>query len=127
MLELSKQDKGGRGASTAYQTSAGSGSNSSAHPAAGTTAAARASYHEPAAAAPPAGPDPDRPLDINTATRVRALYHFASPDITELDIERGDLIKVLGRGYREWWTGACKGKIGVSRDLIPEKTAAQRD
>jgi len=53
-------------------------------------------------------------MDINTATRVRALYTFSSNEVGELNFERGDMIKVLDRGFQEWWRGACNGKIGVS-------------
>lgn len=55
------------------------------------------------------------PLDINTATRVSALYTFSSQEVGELSFERGDVIKVLDRGFQEWWRGACNGKIGVCR------------
>ncbi|CAD6580443.1 MAG: ESCRT-0 subunit protein hse1 [Tremellales sp. Tagirdzhanova-0007] len=77
VLELSKQDKGGR-----YQPSA------------------------------PAADEADVP-DLNLATRVRALYTFASAELGELNFERGDVIKVLDRGFKEWWRGACNGKIGI--------------
>lgn len=112
MLELSKQDKGGRGTGSSYQPAgSGSGAGSSAQPVAASTAPLASSYsHAPA----PQAAEPERPLDINTATRVRALYNFTSADIGELDFERGDVIKVLDRGFREWWRGACNGKIGVS-------------
>jgi hypothetical protein len=69
--------------------------------------------HSPAPAAPPREPTPP-PLDINSATRVRALYTFSSNEVGELNFERGDMIKVLDRGFQEWWRGACNGKIGVS-------------
>ena len=59
-------------------------------------------------------PLPPAPLDLNTATRVRALYQFVSSEVGELNFERGDVIKVLDRGFKEWWRGACNGKIGVS-------------
>lgn len=58
-------------------------------------------------------PENDQPLDINTATRVRALYNFSSEDVGELNFERGDVIKVLDRGFKEWWRGAARGKIGI--------------
>jgi signal transducing adaptor molecule len=53
-------------------------------------------------------------VDINTATRVRAMYQFTSAEVGELNFERGDVIKVLDRGFKEWWRGACNGRIGVS-------------
>lgn len=54
-------------------------------------------------------------MDINNATRVRALYTFTSQEVGELNFERGDVIKVLDRGFKEWWRGACNGRIGVGR------------
>ncbi|WVN87815.1 uncharacterized protein L203_103010 [Cryptococcus depauperatus CBS 7841] len=58
--------------------------------------------------------EPELPrLDINTATRVRAIYPFTGQELGELDFERGDIIKVLDRGFKEWWRGACNGKIGI--------------
>lgn len=145
MLELSKQDKGGRTAPPqTYQSPSGaaSGSASGSGFAAQTSIATNAnnagrlasgsSYantngngnsngngyanpahtyeeYDPSQQAPPA----QQPLDPNTATRVRAIYPFASAEVGELNFERGDVIKVLDRGFKEWWRGACNGKIGV--------------
>ncbi len=75
-------------------------------------------------AAPPPDPDPEVP-DLNVATRVRALYTFTSAEVGELNFERGDVIKVLDRGFKEWWRGACNGKIGVSQ--IDEKCVKNDD
>jgi len=119
VLELSKQDKGGR--STYQPSSTINGSGSSGRPA---QAQAHSSqypaqpqyntYSAPTPAYVP--PEPEAaPVDINTATRVRALYAFAPQDVGELQFERGDVIKVLDREFQEWWRGACNGKIGVSR------------
>ncbi|KAL1407493.1 ESCRT-0 subunit protein hse1 [Vanrija albida] len=66
-----------------------------------------------AAAAPVPEAEPEGPVDINTATRVRALYTFTSEEVGELNFERGDIIKVLDRGFKEWWRGASNGKIGI--------------
>ncbi|WOO78542.1 Class E vacuolar protein-sorting machinery protein HSE1 [Vanrija pseudolonga] len=66
-----------------------------------------------AAVAPAPEPEPEGPVDINTATRVRALYTFTSEEVGELNFERGDIIKVLDRGFQEWWRGASNGKIGI--------------
>ncbi|BEI85818.1 hypothetical protein CcaverHIS002_0601050 [Cutaneotrichosporon cavernicola] len=169
VLELSKQDKGGRGA-TGYNrpggSSSGVGSSSAASaaaaapfaaaPSAGppmvaasyasgpvqTNAAPHSQYRGPSAhdyelmdpplgagpeyqapqsgsyaqqgyPAPAPAPVPDGPLDINKATRVRALYSFTSETVGELPFERGDMIKVLDRSFHEWWRGACNGKIGI--------------
>jgi signal transducing adaptor molecule len=118
VLELSKQDKGGR-----YQPSAVGGSSSSAYQSGGSVHTAQVappmaspqSYGVPSyqAQAQTQAPPPPQEVDINTATRVRALYSFATSEVGELPFERGDVIKVLDRGFKEWWRGACGGRIGV--------------
>ncbi|GMK56102.1 hypothetical protein CspeluHIS016_0211580 [Cutaneotrichosporon spelunceum] len=172
VLELSKQDKGGRGAPAYNRKGSSSGAGSSSAPTAAAVATAVAAtgaashaashaagpvrinaaphsqYNGPSAhdyelmdpppppadsgyqvpQAPEAGsygqhayqapapapaPVPDAPLDINKATRVRALYTFNSDTVGELSFERGDMIKVLDRNFQEWWRGACNGKIGI--------------
>ena len=117
VLELSKQDKGGRfqPSSTGQGPAEGTSSRqtSSSYPVAST--ASRQQQQPYAAAAPPPEPEPEVP-DLNIATRVRALYTFTSAEVGELNFERGDVIKVLDRGFKEWWRGACNGKIGVGED-----------
>ncbi|KAI9636935.1 uncharacterized protein MKK02DRAFT_34014 [Dioszegia hungarica] len=125
VLELSKQDKGGRN-TTSQSTYQPSGSSSSAAAASRTqqpAPAAQSSYqpyqssyanNTQAGAAPARASEPEpAPLDVNTATRVRALYAFSSVEVGELNFERGDVIKVLDRGFKEWWRGACNGRIGI--------------
>lgn len=60
---------------------------------------------------------------------MRALYTFSSDQPGELSFERGDVIKVLSRGYKEWWRGACNGKIGIFPvtyiEPLPEPTAGE--
>lgn len=114
VLELSKQDRGGRN-----QTGFGGGSASSSAAQPAPQPQPQRSLPKPqhfsaspAPVAPPREPTPP-PLDINSATRVRALYTFSSNEVGELNFERGDMIKVLDRGFQEWWRGACNGKIGV--------------
>jgi signal transducing adaptor molecule len=126
VLELSKQDKGGRNAVPAYVAAAQGGSSSSRTQAAPQAQSQPPYYPQqqqqqaPAYSAPlPPVPEPEAPLDVNTATRVRALYAFATTEVGELSFERGDVIKVLDRGFKEWWRGACNGKIGVSN--IPQR------
>ncbi|WWC91043.1 uncharacterized protein L201_005983 [Kwoniella dendrophila CBS 6074] len=127
VLELSKQDKGGRSNTYNYQPSnpAAGGSFSSSpnvahnNVSSGSGSSSRpyqqqqqqTSYNPPQHYEPE--PEPEQPLDINTATRVRALYTFTSAEVGELNFERGDFIKVLDRGFKEWWRGACNGKIGI--------------
>jgi signal transducing adaptor molecule len=125
VLELSKQDRGGRYTS-AQPSSTGGGGSSSAYTAPITSnsrpqpqpqaqlQAQSHSHSQPAYSAPPPAPEPQPVLDLHTATRVRALYTFTSAEVGELNFERGDVIKVLDRGFQEWWRGACNGKIGVS-------------
>lgn len=124
VLELSKQDKGGRNTSSSYT---GTGSSSSAAAARPQAQAPAQSSYQPYQSSYATNSQPSAalvrqqvyepevaPLDINTATRVRALYAFTSVEIGELNFERGDVIKVLDRGFKEWWRGACNGRIGVS-------------
>lgn len=148
VIELSKQDKGGRGgapAAAAGQGSSSAGGSSQGHghfAAAALPVAAAAplqpaansyapGYAAPAAAAnynshPPAQEAEQPPLDINTTTRVRALYTFTSSEVGELNFERGDVIKVLDRGFKQWWRGASNGKIGIFPvtyvEALPEPT-----
>ncbi|WRT69235.1 uncharacterized protein IL334_006219 [Kwoniella shivajii] len=132
VLELSKQDKGGRATNTNlhnYKPSnpatgagggsgSGSGSGSSALPTGGSSYQARPQQQQQVSYNHPVPPLPqeqeeEQILDVNTATRVRALYTFTSAEVGELNFERGDMIKVLDRGFKEWWRGACNGKIGI--------------
>ncbi|KAL7421009.1 ESCRT-0 subunit protein hse1 [Cryptotrichosporon argae] len=110
VLELSKADQGGRGASKPAAN--GSSSSASYAPAPAAMQYGAQPYVAPAAAPAPA-PEPEQEVDINTATRVRAIYTFTSAEVGELNFERGDVIKVLDRGFKEWWRGACGGKIGI--------------
>ena len=123
VLGLSKQDRGGRN-----QPGFGGGSSTSAARPAVQAQSQSQSQPQPQrslpkpqqyTAPPPQEPEP-APMDINTATRVRALYTFSSNEVGELNFERGDMIKVLDRGFQEWWRGACNGKIGVS-GCIPNR------
>ncbi|EIW65817.1 hypothetical protein TREMEDRAFT_36025 [Tremella mesenterica DSM 1558] len=106
-LEISKQDKGGRFNPPSSSANTG-GSSSQPYP---------PTRSQPVQPAPvqPTIPSPELVpvLDLNTATRVRALYTFTSAEVGELNFERGDIIKVLDRGFKEWWRGACNGKIGI--------------
>ncbi|WWC72936.1 uncharacterized protein I206_106900 [Kwoniella pini CBS 10737] len=121
-LEISKQDKGGR-PNYSYQPShptAGGSSSSATNNTlvGGSSSSSRPAYQssqsqQPVYSAPIPEPEPEQPLDINNATRVRALYTFTSAEVGELNFERGDVIKVLDRGFKEWWRGACNGKIGI--------------
>lgn len=49
----------------------------------------------------------------NIVTRVRALHPFAPTEPGELAFEKGDIIKVVDRGYKDWWRGQLKGRTGI--------------
>jgi signal transducing adaptor molecule len=61
--------------------------------------------------APAAEPAPDAPIPI--VTRVRALHAFEPTEAGELAFEKGDIIKVVDRGYKDWWRGQLKGRTGI--------------
>ncbi|KAF4610975.1 hypothetical protein D9613_006509 [Agrocybe pediades] len=46
-------------------------------------------------------------------TRVRALHTFEPTEPGELAFEAGDIIKVVDRGYKDWWRGQLKGRTGI--------------
>ena len=46
-------------------------------------------------------------------TRVRALHTFEPTEVGELAFEKGDIIKVVDRVYKDWWRGQLKGRTGI--------------
>lgn len=46
-------------------------------------------------------------------TRVRALHTFEPTELGELAFEKGDIIKVVDRQFKDWWRGQLKGKTGI--------------
>ena len=46
-------------------------------------------------------------------TRVRALHTFEPTEPGELAFEKGEIIKVVDRGYKDWWRGQLKGRTGI--------------
>jgi signal transducing adaptor molecule len=46
-------------------------------------------------------------------TRVRALHTFEPSEPGELAFDKGDIIKVVDRGYKDWWRGQLKGRTGI--------------
>jgi signal transducing adaptor molecule len=46
-------------------------------------------------------------------TRVRALHTFEPTEPGELAFDKGDIIKVVDRGYKDWWRGQLKGRTGI--------------
>ena len=131
VLELSVQDKGGKSKWSDYTlTSAGAAAQnqgqSSSQP---YRAPPVESGYVPASAVPPqvhvqtntpAVQQPSKELvsPVNPApavlvTRVRALHSFEPTEAGELAFERGDVIKVVDRGYKDWWRGQLRGRTGI--------------
>ncbi|KAG7571300.1 hypothetical protein FFLO_00812 [Filobasidium floriforme] len=110
VLELSKQDQGGRNSRPA-QTAGPSVSSAIPY------------HHAPAGPAQNATPQPSPfparepappPMPTRaTASRVRAIYPFVTHEKGELSFDKGDVIKVIDRMYDEWYTGAVGGRIGI--------------
>ena len=50
---------------------------------------------------------------VSIVTRVRALHTFEPTEPGELAFEKGDIIKVVDRGYKDWWRGQIKGRTGI--------------
>ncbi|KZP01759.1 hypothetical protein CALVIDRAFT_17385 [Calocera viscosa TUFC12733] len=80
-----------------------------------TTAAAPAPAPEPAVAISPApAPPPSAtPSGESTISRVRALHTFEATQRGELAFEKGDIIKVVDRAFKDWWRGQLRGKTGI--------------
>ncbi|KAH9975766.1 hypothetical protein BGW80DRAFT_1157286, partial [Lactifluus volemus] len=169
VLELSKNDKGGRKNWSLVPESSngagGSGSKSSvAHPppepAASSSSvplasqqpshsnghapppqahAAQAVQYSPAPGAATAESSPESPpaqepssptsTTAYAVTRVRALHTFEPTEPNELAFERGDIIKVVNREYKDWWRGQLKGRAGIFPvnyvEPLPEPTPAE--
>jgi hypothetical protein len=51
--------------------------------------------------------------EVHAVTRVRALHSFEATEPNELTFEKGDIIKVLNRDYKDWWWGQLNGLAGV--------------
>jgi len=66
----------------------------------------------PAPEVPAASQEPT-PGAIPIVTRVRALHNFEPTEPGELGFEKGDVIKVVDRGYKDWWRGQFKGRTGI--------------
>jgi len=85
-------------------------------------------YQPPAATPAPAAPAPapvaassvtptpastSASANMNIVTRVRALHAFEPTEPGELAFDKGDVIKVVDRGYKDWWRGQLKGRTGI--------------
>ncbi|KAH9849897.1 hypothetical protein C2E23DRAFT_837847 [Lenzites betulinus] len=66
---------------------------------------------------------------IPIVTRVRALHTFEPTEPGELAFEKGEIIKVVDRNYKDWWRGQLKGRTGIFPvnyvEPLPEPTAAE--
>ncbi|EIN09472.1 hypothetical protein PUNSTDRAFT_133264 [Punctularia strigosozonata HHB-11173 SS5] len=76
----------------------------------------------------PAPADPVQP-SASVVTRVRALHTFETTEPGELAFGKGDIIKVVDRGYKDWWRGQLKGRTGIFPvnyvEPLPEPTPAE--
>ncbi|KAG9309911.1 hypothetical protein JVU11DRAFT_9943 [Chiua virens] len=142
VLEMSMHDKGGRTGYSEFsaQSSGASGSGSRAGP---------STNHSPGIAHP-SGYVPaqniQRPAASSTSslpsqsvavpvpasivvTRVKALHTFEPTEPGELAFEKGDIIKVVDRGYKDWWRGQLKGRTGIFPvnyvEPLPEPSAVE--
>lgn len=52
-------------------------------------------------------------LPLTSVSRVRALHTFEGTEQGELTFEKGDIIKVVDRNYKDWWRGQLKGRTGI--------------
>lgn len=64
------------------------------------------------APAPSTAPLPSAASPVQIS-RVRALHTFEPTEQGELGFEKGDVIKVVDRGYKDWWRGQLRGKTGI--------------
>ena len=132
MLELSVQDKGGRPQWSGYSltSSEATGSKQSQVSSQPHQAPPAESGYVPASAVPPqirtqintaTTPHPPaqelvspvNPAPSALVTRVRALHSFEPTEAGELAFDRGDIIRVVDRGYKDWWRGQLRGRTGI--------------
>ena len=52
-------------------------------------------------------------MPAGVVSRVRALHTFEPTEPGELAFDKGDIIKVVDRGYKDWWRGQLKGRMGI--------------
>jgi len=131
-LELSVQDKGGRSKWSDYTLTSGgaTGSNKGQSSSQPYRAPPAESGYVPVSAVPPqahiqidtttaqhppsqARTSPVNPTPAVMVTRVRALHSFEPTETGELAFDRGDIIKVVDRGYKDWWRGQLRGRTGI--------------
>ena len=129
VLEMSMLDKGGRieYANYSAQPTSGGGSGSSVGASPSTTNAVGPIHppgyvpaqntQRPAASSTSSLPSQmvatPASVSIPLVTRVKALHTFEPTEPGELPFEKGDIIKVVDRGYKDWWRGQLKGRTGI--------------
>lgn len=129
VLEMSMHDKGGRIGHAEYSAHssgvAGSGSGAGAGSSTNdTTGPNYPSGYVPAqstqrAAASSTSSLPSQSVAVSAlastpiVTRVKALHTFEPTEPGELPFEKGDIIKVVDRGYKDWWRGQLRGRTGI--------------
>ncbi|EJU03500.1 hypothetical protein DACRYDRAFT_99146 [Dacryopinax primogenitus] len=88
---------------------------------------------ETAAAVRPAPAPAIAPVPVSTSppteptiSRVRALHTFEATQRGELAFEKGDIIKVVDRAFKDWWRGQLRGKTGIFPvnyiEVLPDPT-----
>lgn len=80
---------------------------------ASTSAAAASSSSTAASTSTATGSASSMAASGNIVTRVRALHTFEATEPGELAFDQGDIIKVVDRGYKDWWRGQLKGRTGI--------------
>ncbi|TFY74784.1 hypothetical protein EWM64_g9229, partial [Hericium alpestre] len=85
--------------------------------------------HAPPPAGPPASASPVPSITSGVVTRVCALHTFEPSEPGELAFDKGDIIKVVDRGYKDWWRGQLKGRTGIFPvnyvEPLPEPTPSE--
>ena len=61
--------------------------------------------------AEPTSPTPS--TEVFGVTRVRALHTFEPTEPNELAFEKGEIIKVVNREYKDWWRVQLRGRTGI--------------
>lgn len=76
--------------------------------------AAPAAEESPPSLPPASLPTSDAPSpEVYGVTRVRALHTFEPTEPNELAFDKGDIIKVVNREYKDWWRGQLRGRTGI--------------
>ena len=112
VLALSIQDQGGRSSYPEEATSvAGPSTRGPAEPKSSDCDSLPNPFSEPLSneAPQPIAPEPRsaRP------SHVRAMYDFEPDEPGELAFHRGDVIRVLGSVYEQWWRGELRHQVGI--------------